>query len=164
MDFNILIIDNFYKNPYNVLDIALNQTYLFPEIQPRRSLHIKNIELYRCYFEKILSPYIKKIINIEGSYHYRISSEKKYIHTDDYDMAAIVYLNPNVHINSGTSFYKKKTNSDKNTEYELITTIGSVFNRLIIYNAKQYHFQTNEFGDNIHNGRITQIFFFDVLK
>jgi hypothetical protein len=160
MKFNIIVIDNFYENPYTVREYALNQDYIIPEYQPRRTDFITDIN--STIFDKILSPYIKKIIYIDSCFHYRISSEKKFIHFDAYDIAGIIYLTPDADVNSGTSFYTKTTNN--NDKYKLISTIGNIFNRLILFDSKQYHVQTNEFGNNIYNSRLTQTFAINVEK
>ena len=157
MKLNIIVIDNFYENPYTIREFALKQKYVNPLHQPRRSLPIDNSNI--SIFEKILSPFIKKIKHADYCFHYRISSEKKYIHFDDYDIAGIIFLNPDAPLNSGTSLYKK---NETTNELFLISTISNIFNRLILFDSKQYHIQTNEFGNTIDNGRITQIYSFEV--
>jgi len=158
MKLNIIIIDNFYENPYTIREYALNQDYIIPEHQPRRTDFLNDINIHT--FEKILYPFIKKITYIDSCFHYRISSEKKYIHFDAYDIAGIIYLTPDAHLNSGTSFYTKTT--DDNDTYKLITSVSNIFNRLVLFDSRQYHVQTNEFGNTITNSRLTQTFSLNV--
>jgi hypothetical protein len=125
---NLIIIDNFYKNPDEVRNYALLQDFdctgNFPGFRTIRSY--ENIELY----EKI-SFYIKnlgyKIIdfNIDPfgdsncSFTYSTSNDipSSWIHVDDFVddvykkhpfvlMSGVLYLTPNAPLNSGTIFYE----------------------------------------------------------
>ena len=90
--------------------------------------------------------------------------------------AGLIYLTPFPPNNTGTLIVKpleKTTQLNINidtsraisldkTKWETIDTIGNVFNRLVLYRSnKQYHTADHNFGDNLENGRLTQLFFFD---
>jgi hypothetical protein len=47
------------------------------------------------------------------------------------------------------------------TPYEMIDTVGNIYNRLIIFDARLIHAATNYMGYDFHTGRLFQIFFFD---
>ena len=47
------------------------------------------------------------------------------------------------------------------TKFELIDTVGNVFNRCVIFDARQIHAASEYFGQTINDSRLFQIFFFD---
>ena len=48
------------------------------------------------------------------------------------------------------------------TNFELVDRVANVFNRLVIWDAKTIHAANKYFGDEIHNSRFFQLFFFDL--
>jgi len=82
-------------------------------------------------------------------------------------------------VTSGTAFYKffdGTRNSEESeargnkeiidkasqdmTKWQLVDKIGNVFNRLIIFNSKNYHMSQDYFGTDKNDGRLFQVFFF----
>jgi len=63
---------------------------------------------------------------------------------------------------------KKIRNNDKQlnelsqdyTKWELVDQVGNIFNRLVLFNSKQFHASLDYFGTNKENGRLFQVFFF----
>ena len=47
------------------------------------------------------------------------------------------------------------------TKWELVTSMGNVFNRLILYRQELYHMSLDYFGNSIDDGRLFQVFFFN---
>lgn len=108
-----------------------------------------------------------------------------WVHQDnDVKYAAILYLNPAANPFQGTTLYRcndvekwesymsdqkgyntmKRINEKEEVSlYEELFTpvdlIGNVFNRLAIYKGDTYHKSTSYFGNDIRNGRLTQVFF-----
>lgn len=108
-----------------------------------------------------------------------------WVHQDnDVKLAALLYLNPEPPPNSGTTLYRckdvdkwqsfmqtgdgyntlKTINRLENKDlydglFEPVDVIGNVFNRLVIYPGTEYHKSNDYFGDNVFNGRLTQVFF-----
>lgn len=106
-------------------------------------------------------------------------------HADSQEYAGIVYLTPDAPPNCGTSFFRhkkykirdftifnksdwynsilnyKEPNLDK-TQWEIVDSIGNVYNRLVIFNARYIHAVTEYFGEDINNSRLFQLFFFNV--
>ena len=108
-----------------------------------------------------------------------------WVHQDNnVKYAAILYLNPNADPKHGTTFYRcnnvskwesymsdqegyqtmKRINEAELIELykELFTpidVIGNVFNRLAIYKGDIYHKSSSYFGNDIRDGRLTQVFF-----
>ena len=62
--------------------------------------------------------------------------------------------------------YKKilDEHSQDYTKWELVDKVGNVFNRLVLFNSKQYHASMDYFGANKENGRLYQVFFFSTER
>jgi len=177
MNFNLIIIDNFYDNPLEVREFALKQSYTCDSYYPgKRSKPFTNRSLKKK-FERLLEPFGGKIIKFNtidtdnGKFQYTTSNDTTWIHRDENsNWGGILFLTPDAPPSSGTGFYRLK---DKNmtgqehifcrdiTKWELVDKIGNVFNRLILFNSKRYHMALDYFGTDINNGRLFQVFFFD---
>ena len=48
------------------------------------------------------------------------------------------------------------------TEFDLVDTIGNVYNRLILFDAQIIHAAATYFGTTKENSRLFQLFFFDL--
>lgn len=123
-----------------------------------------------------------KIYN--GSFQYTTALDRSWIHTDEYNnWAAVLYLTPDAPVSSGTGFFqfyngvrdihettmldcKKQTDhcSQDLTKWTKTDTVANVFNRLIIFNSKNFHMSLDYFGDSKENGRLFQLFFFSTDK
>jgi hypothetical protein len=94
--------------------------------------------------------------------------------------AGVLYLTPDAPPNAGTSLYrsrhtkKMKYSDDEyhnvfrnghldDTDFEVVDTIGNVYNRLILFDAKCLHAGINYFGTCKEDGRLFQLFFFDLV-
>jgi len=186
---NLIVIDNFYEDPYQIRNFAIKQLgYNEHDYHPGKRTESFATETHKEMFNKILEPFCGKIIEFSlsnasnGAFQYNVSNDiKSWIHVDNYDTnwAGIIYLTPNAPLSGGTGFFKYKDgtidsldttylnneteiqqNCKDNTKWELINSVGNLFNRLILFNSKQYHMSLDYFGDNIHNGRLIQLFFF----
>jgi hypothetical protein len=49
------------------------------------------------------------------------------------------------------------------TRFERVDEVGNVFNRLVLWDARTIHSATDYFGQTIDDGRLFQLFFFDLL-
>ncbi len=126
-----------------------------------------------------------------GVFQYCTAEEPLVYHTDNQSYAAVVFLTPDAPPECGTSFYKSKFNGlmayptpadckkhnksadelfdemfagnfyDK-TRWDLVDTVGNVYNRLVIFDAKRVHAASAYFGDNMKNSRLFHMFFFDI--
>lgn len=124
-----------------------------------------------------------------GCFHcYTTNDIKGWVHVDDLfpngtSWAAVIYLTPDAPIKCGTKFLRYKDgniiqsdekvlNNSENilndnhdyTKWEVVSTIGNVFNRLILYQSNQYHTCMDYFGKDINDGRLIQIFFFNTER
>ena len=50
------------------------------------------------------------------------------------------------------------------TKWELCDRAGNIFNRLILFNAHNYHMSMDYFGDTKETGRLFQVFFFSTER
>lgn len=105
-------------------------------------------------------------------------------HADSQAYAAIIYLTPDAPPRTGTSFMRHRTtkirdctifshdwydSEPKNKEphldkkpWETVDSIGNVYNRLVIFKATNIHSVTDYFGEQIHDSRLFQLFFFNI--
>lgn len=124
-----------------------------------------------------------------GIFQFCTSDQPIVYHIDTQMMAAMVYLTPDAPVSTGTAMYKSKTtgvrsfpddtrntelytdtfkglseecNFYDSTQFEMVDTVGNVYNRLVIFNSTNIHAATEYFGDNINNSRFFHMFFFDV--
>ena len=124
---------------------------------------------------------------INGRFQYCPAGTPSVFHCDTQKWAAVIYLTPDAPPQSGTSFLRHKEtkifhNSQINWEageglkvfnqktfldgspYEMIDTVGNVFNRLVIFDGGLIHSGNDYFGHNRETGRLFQIFFFNEEK
>jgi len=139
---NLMILDNFYENPDEVRNFALQQEFIitgnFPGKRTLRAFGInKMYEKIQSYFKqfdyKIIDFFDKDIEN-RGNCAFTISTSndkaKTWIHIDSgindentYNMAGVLFLTPNPPSNSGTVFYEFDNNSEykKDLSYDKYT-------------------------------------------
>jgi hypothetical protein len=180
-----VVVDNFYKNPDSVRNFALGLTF------NEHSEYHKGKRTNECYrfdglkeeFERIIGS---KITNWDkygtnGCFQTCIAGDQIVYHYDGQEYAGVLFLTPDAPPNTGTSFYRSKytktmkttEETDKvvfkngfldSTEFEMVDTVGNVYNRLVLFDAKLIHAATQYFGNNLNNGRLFQLFFFDIDK
>ena len=121
---------------------------------------------------------------INGRFQYCPAGTPSVFHCDSQKWAAVIYLTPDAPPQSGTSFYRHKEtkifhNSQINWEagegvkvfnqktfldsspYEMVDTVGNIFNRLVIFDGGLIHSGINYFGWDINSSRLFHIFFFN---
>ena len=184
MNKSFICIDNFYNDPDEVRRVALNAEYSTEGNYPG----IRTKPMMTDSMEQI----IKDAINLNqeynfgkqycGSFQYTTAFDRSWIHADGTtEWAGVLYLTPNAPPSSGTGFFKFKEGgytrytgdkamdkyidscSQDLTKWEKITEVANVYNRLIIYDATQFHMSSDYFGTNINNARLFQTFFFSAV-
>ena len=148
MSFKLIVIDNFFENPYSVREFALQQTFfqLGQNIPGIRAKDINSNTYYNYKLQKILNRFYKNITIKHMFFHIMRSQDKQCL-------SVIIYLKPDANIDSGTCFY-----NNINDLFYKIMTVGNIFNRLIIFDSSVYHMPVNCFGDDIYNSRLTMNF------
>ena len=117
---NLIIVDNFYSNPYKTREFILTQEFKIRGNYPgQRTVSFANEELKKS-IEKFVSPFGGKITNFpigdkdpqgnenyNGAFQYTTSRDRSWFHVDGWNnWGGIVYLTPNAPLNSGTGFYQ----------------------------------------------------------
>ena len=118
---NIIVIDNFYENPFEIREFALKLDYNSREYFPGKRSKSYSNSMHKTMFNKILEPYGEKIKDFDmdeierkshdnGSFQYSVANDRTWIHSDDYltNWAGVIYLTPNAPESAGTCFYKYK--------------------------------------------------------
>lgn len=181
MNKSFICIDNFYNDPDEVREFALEQEYQTSGNYPgiRTEPHMTDS------MEKIITDAINLGQTYTfgkqycGSFQYTTSRDRSWVHADGTtEWAGVLYLTPDAPPSSGTGFFKFKEggytrytdNEDMNkyidkcsqdfTKWEKVTEVSNVYNRLIIYDATQFHMSLDYFGTDKYNGRLFQTFFF----
>ena len=132
-------------------------------------------------FENILNCKIKnwEKYHINGCFQICVGGDQLVYHFDDQEYAGIIFLTPDAPPQTGTSFYRSRhtkkmkcDNTDENvvfkngyldsTEFEVVDVVGNIYNRLVLFDSKMFHAASNYFGKNLENGRLFQLFFFDL--
>ncbi len=145
-------------------------------------------EFFEATLKKKITAWHEHIYN--GVFQYCTAEEPLVYHTDNQSYAAVVFLTPDAPPECGTSFYKSKHNGLMNyptpqdcakhgksaqalfddmfagnfydkTRWELVDTIGNVYNRMVIFDAKKVHAASAYFGNSMENSRLFHMFFFD---
>lgn len=180
---DIVIMDEFLQDPGAYRDEALQKTYAESDYHKgRRSTDRYLSAQMKLQFEDLLR---RKIVNWEehemnGKFQYCIAGDQIVFHSDGQTHAGIVYLTPDAPLMAGTSFWKSKANGARrppateeecivtyggklldSTAWDLVDTVGNVYNRLVLWDGKLIHSASAYFGTDIQNGRLFQIFFFD---
>jgi hypothetical protein len=191
MNNDIIVINNFYDDPYKIREYALSLRYpVISEIPGQRSMGVDdelNLEL-KSKFENILGKSLsqwqpfRKMGQLENTCFQSINEgETNWVHHDGTDWAAVLYLTPDADPDSGTGLFTHietgisqfdPTNptTDLNNhedrfndkKWRLNLEIKNQFNRLVLYRGTYYHrSMIAGFGNNYINGRLTQVFFFN---
>uniref|UniRef100_A0A6C0KYC2 Uncharacterized protein n=1 Tax=viral metagenome TaxID=1070528 RepID=A0A6C0KYC2_9ZZZZ len=184
---SVIIVDNFYNNPMDTRNYILTQNFEVKGNYPgKRTRSYANNELKET-IQKYVGPFSGKITEFpldkdayNGAFQYTTSRDRSWIHIDGFNnWAGVCFLTPDAPISSGTGFYrfcdgttsmedqqitKSKEETDKYsqdmTKWELIDSVGNIFNRLVLFNSKNFHMSMDYFGDDKYNGRLFQVFFF----
>lgn len=158
MNINTIIIDNFLDKPdlvrSSVLKLPFKNTGTFPGSRTDAADYDYQ-EMVRLKIEPIIGSKIK-FRRDRDCFRFQLClrGDLTWIHKDDVEWAGVLFLTPNAPINSGTGIY----NEDK----KLVTMIGNVYNRLVLYRGTLYHrSMIPGFGNCVKSGRLTQVFFFD---
>lgn len=183
---SIVVVDNFYLDPDSVRELALQQSFA-PDLRYHKGKRTETkfiAQGTKELFESLLHRKITNWVDYEynGIFQYCTAEDPLVYHVDTQSYAAAVYLTPNAPVETGTSFYRSKVYPDirqlyvddpeynevfKNgyydkTQFDLVDTVGNVYNRLVIWDARLIHSATQYFGNSKENGRLFHLFFFDV--
>ena len=178
-----VVADNFYENPDAVREFALSLEFNY---HPNYHKGKRTDQCYRFdglkeRFEQLVG---RKIINWEkygtnGCFQYCIGGDQLVYHCDTQQYAGVLFLTPDAPVTTGTSLFRsihtknmKVPEKDhaqvfKNgyldpTQFERVDSVGNVYNRLILFDSLTIHAASEYFGSTKENGRLFQLFFFDL--
>jgi hypothetical protein len=181
---SFVVVDNFYENPDTVRNFALTKDFHY-HVEYHKGKRTDEVFLFdglKENFENILGCKIKDWTRygVNGCFQYCIGGDQLVYHNDGQEYAGIIFLTPDAPPQSGTSFYrsrhtkKMKPEDDyhivfKNgfldpTEFDVVDVVGNRYNRLVLFDAKMIHAASNYFGTTKENGRLFQLFFFDLIR
>ena len=117
----LIIIDNFYNNPYDTRKYILSQEFLVRGNYPgQRTISYADIPLKET-IQKYVEPFGGKITDFlipkedgsnasgiyNGSFQFTTSRDRSWVHIDGYNnWAGVLYLTPDAPLTAGTSFYQ----------------------------------------------------------
>lgn len=185
----LIVVDNFYRDPYAVREFALQQEYFDdPGYIGNRTRTRHFVPGTKERFEELIGQKITGWMaetdgwteyGMNGRFQYNVSGAPLVYHCDSQKWAGMIYLTPNAPYQSGTTMWAHKaTRIRHNTEegimqafnqktfldptpYEPVDVIGNVFNRLVIFSGGFIHSASCYFGDSKENCRLWHMFFFD---
>ena len=160
MRVDTIIIDDFLDNPdivrNSVLGIDFTTSGQFPGLRSDRA----DDEYQEMVTMKIAPMLSAKTLDYTmDSFRFQLCLEgaKTWVHKDDSQWAGVLYLTPGADPMSGTGIFDE--------EDTLITLIGNVYNRLVLYRGDLFHRSLMPgFGTDVSTGRLTQVFFFDIIE
>jgi hypothetical protein len=178
MKTTLLIVDDFYTSPDTVRSFAIQQPFEikgnFPgaRTKPYCSDDIKGAINQIMQFAGGVTDWFDGQ-DCNGCFQITTASDRTWIHSDFYNRwAGVLYLTPDAPHTSGTALYRHKetgeharVDSDHEsydyTKWDKFDVIGNKYNRLVLYRGDMFHASVDYFGDNLHNGRLFQVFFFN---
>jgi len=178
----VWVVDNFYSDPYAVREFALKQEFAedLNYFKGSRSLQQYFVPGTKEAFERIMGIKIREWEShgMCGRFQFCTSQDSLVYHNDGQTWAAMIYLTPNAPYCTGTSLYASKNGARRTTDanftddvysggfydetkFDLVDSIGNVFNRLFIFDAQNIHAASKYFGQTKEDSRLFHIFFFD---
>ena len=178
----IFVVDNFYSDPYAVREYALQQEFIadLRYYKGKRTQEKFFVPGTKEVFESIIGSQINiwEEYGMNGVFQTCNAEDPLVYHTDLQQWAGMVYLTPDAPFECGTSMYAHKETRARHTsdpgienafaggfydksKFELVDTVGNVFNRLVIFNGKCIHSASQYFGQTVEDSRLFHMFFFD---
>lgn len=200
---DIIVIDNFYKNPHAVRQLALTAPYhlpktLSPNYAGKESQHSYYTDKVINTFEEVIGSKIEVDLNKNVFGRFRSATtqneRKTYVHFDDIEWSAVVYLTLDENCNGGTAFFKhKETSLLGPPDSEMLRNMGfqsiqmfeenvvlkdtldpdkwsidifvpMKFNRLVLFKGSERFHGYSLFGETEKDARLTQLFFFNTKE
>jgi hypothetical protein len=178
-----VVADNFYENPDAVREFALSLEFNY---HPNYHKGKRTDQCYRFdglkeRFEQLVG---RKIINWEkygtnGCFQYCTVEDQLVYHCDTQQYAGVLFLSPNAPVTTGTSLFRSIHTKNMKvpekdhaqvfqngyldpTQFERVDSVGNVYNRLVLFDSLTIHAASEYFGSTKENGRLFQLFFFDL--
>lgn len=106
----LIVVDNFYRDPDAVREYALHQEFVEQKAYHKGKRTTKSYipSWIKSEFERYLDRPIKEFVGATGVFQYCTAEDLVVYHFDTQEYAAMVYLTPDAPLQSGTSTYKSK--------------------------------------------------------
>jgi len=186
----LVVCDNFYNNPDDVRAMALEAPFEPSDYHKgQRSLSEFYFEGVQEKFEQLLGRKITEF-TMAGRFQFCTAQDPLVIHSDCQTHAAVVFLMPDAPPQCGTNFYRRKglnlrrlpsmedaerfgtsvndliqqvyvDNYYDQTKFDLVDSIGNIYNRVVLWDAYLIHGAAMYFGTEKQNSRLFQMFFFN---
>jgi hypothetical protein len=178
----LVVVDNFLSNPDEVRGFAMAHEYEDgSDYYKGRRTHNRFIsDGLKHEFQDLLG---RKITSWEdqgmnGKFQFCTPEDPLVYHQDLQEYAGLLFLTPDAPPQTGTSFYTSKRTGLRVPEtqreveetfsggffdscnFDLVDSIGNVYNRLVLFHSRQIHAASCYFGKGIKDARLFQIFFF----
>lgn len=182
----IVVADGLYERPDEVRAFALSQEFRpSPYHKGRRTGQFLFPGL-RERFEDLLRRRITEWEShgMNGTFQVCVGGDQVVFHSDIQSHAAVVYLTPGAPPGAGTSFWRSRETGIRRapgrgapgaaaleertyygklldpTAWDLVDSVGNVYNRLVLWDGRMIHSASCYFGANKGDGRLFHIFFF----
>lgn len=182
---NIIVIDDFYNNPTETRNYILTQDFHVTGNFPGSRTETYATNSLKKYFQSIVGKEITWFPTRDtynGAFQYTTKDMTSWVHRDTTRWAGVLYLTPGAPLSSGTAFFrhketgleevnqdtpthiKKELDDDSNdmSKWDQVDYVANKFNRLILFRGTRSHRSMDYFGDSKYNGRLFQLFFFNV--
>jgi hypothetical protein len=187
MDIKTYVVDDFYDNVDDVRNFALEQSFDQKGNYPGARTKSFSTDSTKATIECIVSPLHGPITywsdqGYNAAFQITTAKDRSWIHYDGgTQWAGVLYLTPDAPLSGGTGFYKHKATgllepatpgedaawdnqAQDVTKWELASSIGNVYNRLILYKGSLFHTSMDYFGNDLYTGRLFQTFFFNTQR
>lgn len=176
MQTNLIVIDDFYSNPYDVRDFALSLDFNVVGNYPgSRTMPFLN-ESTKQGLMDILYQSSGEVTSwgdhlYTGCFQICGEDDKTWIHTDAFNTwSGVVYLTPDAPIEAGTSLYRHKRTGHRTdlgetyeaydySKWDVTDSVGNIFNRLVLFRGDLWHASTSYFGSTLASSRLIHTFF-----
>ena len=175
----VVIQDDFYSDPEKIRNLALTRSYQRPPGNtPRLAVTSVCDETEARSMFDLLHPFLpeidgNRVVGVNVLFRYTLAGtiKKIFCHVDGCSNAGLVYLSRPEDCAGGTTIYRHKATGDEiydkanrhlydftdADQWQIITEIDMVYNRLVMYPGQLFHAITPVFfGDSIENSRLTQ--------
>lgn len=178
MNNGVIVVDNFLNNPLETRNYALSLPFTTTGNYPGKRTHGMASNGFVPFFEKFIGERITWYDTHPFSYNgaFQLATEAdgtSWIHCDCTDWAAVLFLTPDAPVDSGLTLYRHVPTGrltgdpNENTNFEdfqPVTTVGNVFNRLVLFRGNQFHKASSYFGGDPKHSRLFQVFFFNTVS
>lgn len=185
----LVVVDDFYRYPDRVEQLARDAEYMGDDryFKGHRTKRNYLFPYVKEEFERLIQMEITDWMQqpANGVFQQTTAADPLVWHSDQQDYAAAVYLTRE-RVDAGTSFWRyakgdrhnrrpdtnptinetlySEFNLTHQDNWELVDKVGSVYNRLVIWDAKLIHSASSYGGFSVTDPRLVQLFFFSVKR